>query len=63
MPRITVTTEPTAENQAAMVLDEHIASNHLESDHSADQLIERIGWALSDAEETEQETERLTPSR
>ena len=33
--------------------DEHIATSDLASDHFAAQLIERIGWALVDAESTE----------
>ena len=53
MPRIIVTTEPHAEPDAAMLLDERIAASDLESDHFAAQLIERIGWALFDADDSE----------
>jgi hypothetical protein len=53
MPRIVVTTEGRDETGAAVVLQEHIASVHLDSDHSAAQLVERLGWAIVDAEEIE----------
>jgi hypothetical protein len=53
MPRIIVTTEPLPEPDRAMLLDERIASSDLESDHFAAQLIERIGWALYDADDRE----------
>jgi hypothetical protein len=52
MPRIIVTTEPTHDPDTAMLLDERIAATDLESDHFAAQLIERIGWALFDADDT-----------
>jgi hypothetical protein len=35
------------------MLDEKVATSDLASNHFADQLIERIGWALVDAERTE----------
>jgi hypothetical protein len=53
MPRIFITTEPTDMPHAGVMLDERIASDDLASDHFAAQLIERIGWALVDAESTE----------
>jgi len=53
MPRIFVTTEPVRKPDAGVMLDEHIATSDLASDHFAAQLIERIGWALVDAESTE----------
>jgi hypothetical protein len=53
MPRILVTTETLQEQDATMLLDERIAPSDLESDHFAEQLIERIGWALFDAEDSE----------
>jgi hypothetical protein len=53
MPRIIVTAEPTRDPDAAMLLDERIAASDLESDHFAAQLIERIGCALFDADDTE----------
>jgi hypothetical protein len=53
MPRILVTTEPVERPKAAVMLDEHIATSDLTSDHFAAQLIQRIGWAVDDAESTE----------
>ena len=53
MPRILVATEPTEKPDAGVMLDEHIATSDLASDHFAAQLIQRIGWALVDAENTE----------
>ena len=53
MPRIIVTTEPGSDRATSMLMDERIAAADLESDHFAAQLVERIGWALSDADDTE----------
>jgi hypothetical protein len=53
MPRILVTTEPTTQIETAVLLNERIATDDLSSDHFAAQLIERIGWALVDADRTE----------
>jgi len=50
MPRIIVSAEPVGANPPASVLDERIATTDLASDHFAAQLIERIGWALIDAD-------------
>jgi hypothetical protein len=54
MPRIVVTTEPRVPNSGSSVLlDERIVTADLDSDHFAAQLIERIGWALLDADGAE----------
>jgi hypothetical protein len=53
MPRILITTEPADKPDMLVMLDERIATSDLASDHFAGQLIERIGWALADAETTE----------
>lgn len=60
MPRIIVTTDPVdrheaAPNQgeAAVLLDERVYSVHLTDDHAAEQLIERLAWAVTDAEDTQ----------
>jgi hypothetical protein len=50
MPRILVTTEPVDKSDAMVMLDERIATGDLASDHFAAQLVQRIGWALADAE-------------
>ena len=57
MARIIVTTDPTTNHAAPILLDESVYSIHLDNDHNAAQLIERLGWAISDAENT-QRTQR-----
>lgn len=59
MPRIVVTTEPTGERpERAVLLDERIAPSDLASGHFATALIERIGWAVVDADGQEQQPVR-----
>jgi hypothetical protein len=53
MPRIRITTDPTGSPDVAVVLDERIAASDLDSDHFAATLVERIGWALADADDAE----------
>jgi hypothetical protein len=53
MARIIVTTDPTTQNAAPVLLDERVYSIHLDNDHNAAQLIERLGWAITDAEHTQ----------
>jgi hypothetical protein len=50
--RLILTTDPTDKYAPAVLLDERVYSTHLETDHNAAQLIERLGWAISDAENT-----------
>ena len=53
MARIIVTTEKTERPDAPVLLDERVCPEHLSDDHSTAQLIERLGWAISDAESVE----------
>ena len=54
MPRVIVITEDRKPGvQEAVLLDEQVQSIHLATDHSAGQFIQRLGWAISDAEEVE----------
>jgi hypothetical protein len=54
MPRIIVTTDPTDQrDEPPVLLDERVYSLHLCDDHAAEQLIERLAWAVSDAEDTQ----------
>ncbi len=54
MPKIIITADHAAQDHAAPVLlEESVSSVHLSTDHAARALIERLGWALSDAEELE----------
>jgi len=54
MPRVIVITEHRSTgDQGAVLLDEQVHSIHLDTEHSAGQFIQRLGWAISDAEEVE----------
>ena len=60
MARIIVTADPAGDRdgpklgeQASVLLDERVDSIHLCDDHAAEQLIQRLAWAVTDAEETE----------
>jgi hypothetical protein len=59
MARIIVTTDPTTKRPAPVLLDESVYSIHLDNDHDAAQLIERIGWAITDAEHTQRAEQTL----
>jgi len=49
MVRIIVTTE----QSDPVLLDEHVGPEHLSDGHAAAQLIERLRWAVTDAEDAE----------
>ena len=51
MARIMVTTDQGERPSPPVLLDECVRPEHLSDDHSAAQLIERLGWAINDAEE------------
>ena len=51
--RIIVATHPTRKRAAPVLMDESVYSIHLDSGHNAAQLIERLGWAIGDAEDTQ----------
>jgi hypothetical protein len=53
MPRIIVTVDGAPAQDAPVFLEESVESIHLSTDHAARQLIERLSWALTDAEELE----------
>jgi hypothetical protein len=54
VPRIIVTTDPRDRPQeASVLLDELVQSVHLSTGHAAAQLVERLAWAISDAEAAE----------
>jgi hypothetical protein len=59
MARIIVTTDPTHNHAAPVLLDESVYSMHLDNDHNAAQLIERLGWAINDAENTQRAEQAL----
>ena len=54
MPRIIVTADPPQlPDDAPVLLDESVHSVHLSTGHAASQLVERLAWAISDAEDLE----------
>ena len=53
MPRVIVTTNLPPSGDPDVLLDEQISTVHLSSDHAAGQLIERLSWAIRDAEQSE----------
>ncbi len=61
MARIIVTADPSGQGDAPVLLEERVYPVHVASEHSAAQLVERLGWAINDAEGTR--GARPTPSR
>jgi hypothetical protein len=53
MPKILVISTPTTEQDDAVTLEEVVEPEHFESPHHAAQLIERVGWAVTDAKDAE----------
>jgi hypothetical protein len=53
MPQILVVTDMKDEAEATVVYRERIALNELESDNFSGHLIERVGWAMIDADALE----------
>jgi hypothetical protein len=60
MARIIVTTDSTIQHASPVLLDESVYSIHLDNDHTAAQLIERLGWAVTDAENTQRAEQALS---
>jgi hypothetical protein len=59
MPQIIVTANGTDDRgDAPVMFRERVNVTDFESDHFAAQLVERVGWAVSDAAEVEQQTLR-----
>lgn len=55
MPQILVVTDPPGESESEVVYRERVASSDLESAHFSGQLVERVGWAVQDANQLERE--------
>jgi hypothetical protein len=54
MPQILVVTEDLHDNSdSTVVYRERVSLSDLESDHFSGQLVERVGWAMCDADELE----------
>ncbi len=59
MPQIMVTADqPTESGEQAVMFRERVSSQDFESDHFQAQLVERLGWAVGDADAAEQPPER-----
>ncbi len=54
MPQIVVRTSGLESKRGAEVMRERVVSSDLESEQFASQLVERIGWALADADSLEE---------
>jgi hypothetical protein len=53
MPQILVVTDRQDEDARTVVYRERISLSDLESDHFSGQLVERVGWAVLDADQLE----------
>ncbi len=54
MPTLIVLSNQSADHDSAVVFSENVQPEHLASTHHAAQLIERVGWAVTDAKEAEE---------
>ena len=55
MPQIIVMADPPAKDgEATVMLRERVNVTDFESDHFATQLVQRLGWAVGDANQAEQ---------
>jgi hypothetical protein len=54
MPQILVVADPPQEDGGTVVYRERITTTDLESDHFSGQLVERVGWAVLDADRLEE---------
>jgi hypothetical protein len=50
MARIIVTADTRGSDAQQILLDERVCPAHMTDEHSAAQLLERLGWAVTDAE-------------
>jgi hypothetical protein len=53
VPTIIVMSDQSNGQESAVVLSENVQPEHLASRHHAAQLIERVGWAVTDAKNAE----------
>ena len=51
MPRILVTTDEPEGREAVVLMQQRVVPGELESDDLCARLVERVGWALVDADE------------
>jgi hypothetical protein len=56
MPQIIVTADrPNEHGKGPVMLSERVNATDFESEHFAARLVERLGWAVTDAQEAEEE--------
>jgi hypothetical protein len=60
MPTIIVMSNESADQDSTVMLSEHVQPEHLASNHHRTQLIERVGWAVTDAKGVEDAWPRPT---
>jgi hypothetical protein len=53
MPTIIVMSDENSDRGSTVMLTEDVQPEHLTSEHHAAQLIERVGWAVTDAKQSE----------
>ena len=58
MPQIVVVADSPTDAAGKVVYRERISASDLESDHFSGQLVQRVGWAVSDANELERRSDR-----
>ncbi len=63
MAQILVVTETPEETASKVVYSERIALTDFDSAHFSGQLVERVGWAVDDADRLEQSEERKLATR
>jgi hypothetical protein len=61
MPQILVVADAPQDSETAVVYREWVSPEDFRSEHSSDQLIERVGWAVGDAEQLEHRLDRERP--
>jgi hypothetical protein len=62
MPQILIVTD-SPQNAGEVVYRERIVSTDLESDHFSGQLVERVGWAVLDADQLEHQARAVPAER
>jgi hypothetical protein len=59
MPHILVTADGTNDGgEGPVMLRERVTVSDFDSDHFAAQLVERLGWAVGDADQVERQVDR-----
>lgn len=61
MPQLLISTDRRGEAAGTVVYRERVSLSDLESDHFSHQLVERVGWALHDADELEHRPAKALP--